>query len=147
MLKQLTSVRIDWRQEVEQKSIISLENMVCYEIYKMDKLKRHIQNMEYLLDAFYSITADITEAMTFAERIKRSQRNLNRCKTKIRLLYNKLLFQILDKIAIGDAIEPIEKFFIYIRPHIEDIINGNISIWTLDAQFNWKIEQNLNPKI
>ena len=125
----------------EEKSIIALENMLGYNISKLEELRPHIEDLEFFARSGYEEFPDLVNLEYWTQRIDHTKVAIEKREENILRLYDRLYSQIVLKIIEGEKLDPLENFFFQSKVYIERLKSGQMSFEELVEKYDWKKEQ------
>ncbi len=125
----------------EEKSIIALENMLGYNICKLEELRPHKKDLEFFARSGYEEVPDLVNLGYWMERIDNTKVGIEQREENIIKLYDRLYSQIILKMIEGEKLDPLENFFFQSRGYMEKVKRGQMSFGELVEKYDWKKEQ------
>ncbi len=125
----------------EEKSIIALENMLGYNIGKLEELRPHQKDLEFFARIGYEEVPDLVNLGYWMERIGNTKEGIEKREENIIRLYDRLYSQILLKMIEGEKLDPLENFFFQSRVYMKKIKCGQMSFGELVEKFDWEKEK------
>lgn len=134
-------VNIVEKVRAEEKSIIALENMLGYNIGRLEELKPHKKDLEFFAQSGYEETPDLVNLGYWIERIENTKVGIEQREENIIKLYDRLYSKILLKMLEGEKLDPLENFFFQGKGYIEKVKCGQMSFGELVEKYDWEKEQ------
>ncbi len=125
----------------EEKSIIALENMLGYNISKLEELRPHKEDLEFFARSGYEEFPDLVNLEYWTQRIDHTKVAIEKREENILKLYDRLYSQIVLKIIEGEKLDSLENFFFQGKAYIERLRSGQMSFEELVEKYDWKKEQ------
>ena len=125
----------------EEKSIIALENMLGYNISKLEELRPHKEDLEFFARSGYEEFPDLVNLEYWTQRIDHTKVAIEKREENILRLYDRLYSQIVLKIIEGEKLDPLENFFFQSKVYIERLKSGQMSFEELVKKYDWEKEQ------
>jgi hypothetical protein len=125
----------------EEKSIIALENMLGYNISKLEELRPHKKDLEFFARTGYKEFPDLVNLDYWAQRIDHTKVAIEKREKNILRLYDRLYSQIVLKMIEGEKLNPLENFFFQGKVYIERLRSGQMSFEELVEKYDWEKEQ------
>jgi hypothetical protein len=125
----------------EEKSIIALENMLGYNVSKLEELRPHKKDLEFFARSGYEEVPDLVNLRYWMERIDNTKEGIEKREENIIKLYDRLYSQILLKMIEGEKLDSLENFFFQSRGYIEKVKRGQMSFGELVEKYDWEKEQ------
>ncbi|GAI04960.1 unnamed protein product [marine sediment metagenome] len=125
----------------EEKSIIALENMLGYNISKLEELRPHQKDLEFFARTGYEEIPDLINLGYWMERIDNTKEGIEKREENIIQLYDRLYSQIILKMIEGEKLDPLENFFFQGKVYMEKVKCGQMSFGELVEKYDWKKEQ------
>ncbi len=125
----------------EEKSIIALENMLGYNISKLEELRPHKEDLEFFARSGYEEFPDLVNLEYWTQRIDHTKVAIEKREENILKLYDRLYSQIVLKIIEGEKLDPLENFFFQGKVYIERLRSGQMSFEELVEKYDWEKEQ------
>jgi len=126
---------------VEEESIVALENVLGYNISKLEELRPHQKNLKFFALSGYEDSPDLVNLEYWTDRIDNTQTGIEKREENIARVYNKLYSQILLKVLEGEKLDTLENFFFQSSIYIERIRCGEMSFGELVEKYDWEKEQ------
>ena len=134
-------IHIVEKVRAEEKSIIALENMLGYNIGKLEELRPHKKDLEFFARTGYEEIPDLISLGYWMERIDNTKEGIEKREENIIKLYDRLYSQIILKMIEGEKLDPLENFFFQSRGYMEKVKCGQMSFGELVEKYDWKKEQ------
>ena len=134
-------IHLTEKVRVEEKSIIALENMLGYNISKLEELRPHKEDLEFFARSGYEEFPDLVNLEYWTQRIDHTKVAIEKREENILRLYDRLYSQIVLKIIEGEKLDPLENFFFQGKVYIERLRSGQMSFEELVKKYDWKKEQ------
>lgn len=125
----------------EEKSIIALENMLGYNIGKLEELRPHKKDLEFFARTGYEEVPDLVNLGYWMERIDNTKEGIEKREENIIRLYDRLYSQILLKMIEGEKLDSLENFFFQGKVYMEKVKCGQMSFGELVEKYDWEKEQ------
>ena len=125
----------------EEKSIIALENILGYNISKLEELRPHKKDLEFFARTGYKKFPDLVNLDYWAQRIDHTKVAIEKREENILKLYDRLYSQIVLKMIEGEKLNPLENFFFQGKVYIERLRSGQMSFEELVEKYDWEKEQ------
>ena len=114
-------INIVEKVRAEEKSIVALENMLGYNIGKLEELRPHKKNLEFFARFGYEEIPDLVNLGYWMERIDNTKVGIEQREENILKLYDRLYSKILLKVIEGEKLDSLEKFFFQSRGYMEKV--------------------------
>jgi len=139
--KDVVDIHLMEKVRVEEKSIIALENMLGYNVSKLEELRPHQKNLEFFARTGYEEIPDLVNLGYWMERIDNTKEGIEKREENIIKLYDRLYSQIILKMVEGKKLDSLENFFFQSKVYMERLRSGQMSFGELVEKFDWEKEQ------
>jgi len=139
--KDVVDIHLMEKVRVEEKSIIALENMLGYNVSKLEELRPHQKDLEFYARTGYEEVPDLVNLGYWMERIDNTKEGIEKREENIIKLYDRLYSQIILKMIEGKKLDSLENFFFKSKVYIERLRSGQMSFGELAEKFDWEKEQ------
>jgi len=139
--KDVVDIHLMEKVRAEEKSIMALENMLGYNVSKLEELRPHQKDLEFFAQTGYEEVPDLVNLGYWMERIDNTKEGIEKREENIIKLYDRLYSQIILKMIEGKKLDSLENFFFQSKVYIERLRSGQMSFGELVEKFDWEKEQ------